>query len=127
MNKQKQLEILQKWISKQFIKRSFMVEEIVETKDPFTGNIITNVVQKRIKYMVPPSFKDGLNRVWYLTLPNNFTISYSEVKVKGYNAYTKTYVVNNLTKKMSEIRTFLLKKAYEYYGLDYEKVVNENL
>jgi hypothetical protein len=74
MNKQKQLEILQKWIGKQFIKRSFTIQEVVETKDPFTGNIHTNIVEKRIRYAVPPSFKDGDQRIWYITLPNRFTI-----------------------------------------------------
>lgn len=128
MNKQQDLKILNKWIAKQLVQRSYLTEVKVETKDPFTGNIITNVVQKRVRYTEMPSFKQGISRFWYIVLPDNFTITYSEVKAKVWNTFTKSYEVNNLTQKAKDIKKYLIKKAYAHYNIEYTEGMDiENL
>ena len=129
MNKQVQdLKMLNKWIAKQLVQRSFLTEVKVETKDPFTGNIITNVVEKRMRYTEMPSFKDGSQRVWYIVLPDNFTISYSERRAKVWNTFTQSYEVNNLTQKAKDIKKYLIKKAYAHYNIEYTETMDiENL
>lgn len=120
MNKQVQdLKVLNKWIAKQLVQRSFLTEVKVETKDPFSGNIITNVVEKRVRYTEMPSFKDGSQRVWYVVLPDNHTISFSERKAKVWNTFTKSYEVNNLTQRAKDIKKYLLTKAYARYGIEW--------
>lgn len=126
MDTKKQLEILKKWFAKQLVRRVFFVEEKKVSIDA-NGNEVVEIIKKKKVMVVAPSTKSGINRTWYLVLPNKKTISYTEPKVKDYNPYVKDFVVNNTTKKPSEILKFLYAMAYKTYGLDYEKVVNDNI
>jgi hypothetical protein len=120
MNKQIQdLKMLNKWIAKQLVKRSFKTIVRESKTCPFTGIITTNDVEKIMRYTEMPSFKDGSQRVWFVVLPDKHTISYSERKAKVWNTFTQSYEVNNLTQKAREIKIYLTKKAYAHYGIEW--------
>lgn len=125
MDNKKQVEILKKWFAKQMIKRVFFMD-VKEVSIDDKGNEVVNIVKKKKVMVVAPSTKVDNNRIHYLVLPDGKTISYTEPKVRNYNSFTQSFVVNNTTKKASEIKDILFTKVYAHYGLDYEKVKHDN-